>query len=390
MGESGDGAITPAESQRADADKAHWDARKSQLDAEQTERQNAEWDSAAARRQRQAEHASATAKAEQEAAESRQKQITSLIPSLAGIDKGETKVAGEQPLYGQALARRALDLAAAQVLAAITPSLGQAPAILITSDSELATSDAAYLEVRAGIDQLTAAADRLLAPAAQEFAAAAALGAVAAAVPQVISLLSAHRSITTTSASVDDLSAAVSVAGALAKANVNAVIWHDGFRTLPADSSIYQALETLRDKRRMLAAGGQDEGETVAGSGEPAPDADPAGSLATAIDQFATAVTAVPAGATRSMLTNAALREGLHTGAIRHVLLVKGSGSSTSQLVEDRPLWWKDKFCVVAAASVTYLLILAGDGRVVAGGTGLGTAMLQGKIGDQITVEQAG
>src|SRR5689334_1217112 len=99
MGGSGDGAITPTGSERADADKAYWEARKAQLDAEQTERQNAEWDSAAARGQREAEQASATAKAEQEAAESRQKQITSLIPDLSGIDKGETKVAGEQPLY---------------------------------------------------------------------------------------------------------------------------------------------------------------------------------------------------------------------------------------------------------------------------------------------------
>lgn len=386
MGGSGDGGLTPAGSEQADAGKARWEATKAQLDAEQAAREYAEWDSEAARRQRAAEQASATAKAEQEAAEARQKQFTSLIPNLAGVDRGETKVAGEQPLYGQALAWRALDRAASQVATAVRAALGDGLSVLVTSDTELATSDAAYLEVLTGIEQLTAAADRLLAPAAQEVAATAVVGAVAAAIPQVISLLSAHRSITTTSASVDDLSAAVSVAGALVRADASATVWHDGFRTLSGDSAIYKAFESLRDKRRMLALRPGEDGN---GAGQPDRRAGLSDSLATAIDQFAAGVTAVPPGATRSMLTSAALREGLHEGAVGHVLLVKGSGSSSSQVVGDRPLWWKDTFSVIATASVTCLLVRADDGRVVAGRTGSGTATLSGKIGEQIVVEQA-
>jgi chromosome segregation ATPase len=385
MGGADEGGMTSAAKGQADADKTRWEARKAEIEAEQAARENAEWDSEAARRRRAAEQASATAKAELETAEARQKQLTSLLPNLSGV-RGETKVSGDQPIYGQALARRALERAAVQVAAAVKAALGDGVSILVTCDPDLADSDSAYLDVTTGLEELTAAADRVLAPPALEMVAPAAIGAVAAAIPSVLSLLSAHRSITTTSGPADDMSAAASVAGALVKADPGALVRHDGFRTLSGGSRIYQALGSLRQKRRALAARVQlaaaDEGTAKDEAAEQA------GPVIAAIDQFVASVTAVAPEGRRSALTSAALREGLHDGTVRHVLLVTASSSSSSQLVNDRPLMWKDAFCVVAAASVTYLLVQTSDGRVVAGGTGSGTATLRGKINSQIVVEQ--
>jgi class 3 adenylate cyclase len=39
-----------------------------------------------------------------------------------------------------------------------------------------------------------------------------------------------------------------------------------------------------------------------------------------------------------------------------HVLLVNSEPGSASQVVDDQPLWWKDRFAVVAAVSLTYML----------------------------------
>ncbi len=386
MGGADEGAMTPAANGQAEAEKARWEARKAQLEAEQTARENAEWDSEEARRQRAAEQASATARAEQETAEARQKQLTSLLPNLSSVDRGETRVSGEQPIYGQALARRALERAASKIASAVKAALGSEISVLVTSDPDLAASDAAYLEVVTGLEQLTAAADRVLTPPAQEAAVPAAIGAVAAAIPSVLSLLSAHRSITTTSGPTDDLSAAASVAGALLREDPGAEVWHDGFRTLSRDSKIYQALGWLRERRRALAVYAQLAGSYGTAKDELAEHAEP---VIAAIDQFVASVTAVPPDARRSMLASAALREGLHDGTVRYVLLVTGNSSSSSQLIDDRPLMWKDAFCVVAASSVSYLLVQASDGRVVVGGTGSGTFTVRGKINSRIVVEQA-
>jgi hypothetical protein len=315
------------------------------------------------------------------------REVLALLPKLADARSGETKVSGGQPLFGAVLAQRALDRAAAQVAAAVKTKGGDHLSVLVTCDPELATSDAAYLEVVAGLEQLTAAADQLLAPPVRELVAAPVLGAVTAALPSLLALLSAHRSITTTSAPGNDLAAAASVAGALVKALPGAAVWYDGFRTLPSDGTIYRRLESLRDRRRGLAAShpGKDHG---AARPEQAARADAIDSLAAAIDRFLVSVTVVPPGARQSMLTHAVLREGLHSGEVGHVLLVQGGGGSSSELVQDRPLLWKDTFCVVTTSSVTYLLIRASDGRVIDGGITSGTATLRGKIGDRIIAEQ--
>jgi class 3 adenylate cyclase len=54
------------------------------------------------------------------------------------------------------------------------------------------------------------------------------------------------------------------------------------------------------------------------------------------------------------------LHQSLHDEAaaerFTHVLLVNSEPGSASQVVDDQPLWWKDRFAVVAAVSLTYML----------------------------------
>lgn len=110
--------------------------------------------------------------------------------------------------------------------------------------------------------------------------------------------------------------------------------------------------------------------------------------LIAAIDAFTTSVRAVPAGSTRSPLTNAALYEGLHTPKdIDHVLLVKGVAGSGTQVVNDRPLWFQDKFSVVATTNITYLLLNAATGSIVYSGTESATVSVHGTIGNKLAAE---
>ena len=99
------------------------------------------------------------------------------------------------------------------------------------------------------------------------------------------------------------------------------------------------------------------------------------------IDAFVTILTNVPDGASRSLLTTAALREGLHADAFGYVLLVKAQSASTMQLVNNKPLWMKDTFSLIATASITWLLLEARNGDVVDGDVTTGTAQLNGKMG---------
>jgi hypothetical protein len=52
------------------------------------------------------------------------------------------------------------------------------------------------------------------------------------------------------------------------------------------------------------------------------------------------------------------------------------------QLVNDKPLWLDDKFAVLAAASISWMLIDAAAGDVLDAGVSAGTAQAAGKIGD--------
>jgi hypothetical protein len=290
-------------------------------------------------------------------------------------------------VYGAALARQALGAAANDVAAIVkNAAKGEIVSFLITSDPDLVTSDAVYHEVTGALDQFADSARELLDPdAGLEAAGTAITGAVAAAIPSVLSLLSAHRSITTSMTSADDLTAAATVAGALLTALKNVNVRHDTFRTAPAASVVQGKLTELRKQRLLLLMRRRELGTTPAETVLAAQ----TDQLLAAIDQFIGVLIAVPEGAKHSVLTTAVLREGLHAESPTYVLLVKAGGTASTQLVDDRPFMFKDRFSVLTTTTVTYLLVRPSDGCLLAGGTAAGSAALRGRIGDQVVPDPA-
>jgi len=352
---------------RAEADKASAEARSAVARARTDEITVTEHDSAAARRQRDAQAAKATAAANKEAAEARRAQISTLVPDLSTVKESSLTVTGEPALRGTVLAHRALD-AATSTLAAATPEAWREPAgpvrVLVTSDSKLADSDSIYRDVTTGLRQLTAlATDVLAATGAEETVAGLdVLGALAAAVPSALSLFSAQRTVTTRTVTVSDEAAAASAAGAILaacpQAGENLTVVHDDFRLLPrtgvytssdelskqrgkllvrkvelavgkskADRELAEAKTLVADLQRQLkdAAGDakKDLEDRLSRAEGQLPRLDAAASQAAAgvlvsetilatIDTFTTALTTVATGSRRSPLATAALRELLH------------------------------------------------------------------------------
>jgi len=263
----------------ADA-KAQAEARTAQAEATLKEGETAEWGGDLARQAREAAHRKTIAEADKVASDARQDQMTSLIPDLSKVERGKLDVSGDQPLFGSALAYRALQAAAAKVALEVKRRFGGAKevSLLITSDEDLATSDSAFTEVETGLDQLINAADQLideqpnpqawdgepplfaavlLAPLAFGAALGAgplALGAaLAQAVPSVLSLLSAHRSVSASAVTLDDIAATSAVAGAMLEENNNYHVVHDLFRLVPS-GRIRQKANQLRTCRQQLIA----------------------------------------------------------------------------------------------------------------------------------------
>ncbi|GGU85306.1 hypothetical protein [Lentzea flava] len=141
----------------------------------------------------------------------------------------------------------------------------------------------------------------------------------------------------------------------------NTVVLHDDFRMSP-EAEISKDVAKLRDLRRELRA---DESAGV-------------------IDKCLSSITSTPEGVTRSPLTDAVLYEGLRTGQIEHVLVVKANAGSVGQLLDNRPLWLKDRVFVRAAMSVNYLLLDAKAKRIVVAGTMSGKAKINRKIGAEL------
>ncbi|MGV8977232.1 MAG: hypothetical protein ACOH17_04240 [Cellulomonas sp.] len=378
---------TPSAQEKAELDKALAEAAKAQSDADKAAKENAEWDSDLAKRQREAEARSAIAKADKETADSKLGQASALLPDLSKVSLGETTMTGDQPLFGSALAARALE-AASHLVADKVRAVLRSAAVLVTTETELATSDAQYEEVTSGLVALAEAADAVLAapPNGENLLGvtmgpAAVGGALATAVPAVLSLLSARRSIQTKSVSGDDAAAAMSVSGALVGTEPRGTVVHDDFRTLAA-GELHTDLAAVRDRRRKLDAlpsGGDDQQASRKAS---------ASALVTVIDAYLTSISVVPDGGKRSPLVTAMLREVLHgDNGIQYALLVKGRGGDAGQLINDRPLWFNDKFSTIASMSVSYLLVDTSTGGVVAGGTESATCAVHGKIGDDFRLD---
>ena len=384
--------------------KEEAEAAKAEAEAERIRIENAERHSDLGKAKRDAELRAAIAKADKEAEEARMSRWTSLLPDFSKVERGETKVSGDQALFGSGLALEALQAAGAEAAKAIkrniTQTLGSSVKVLITTDPDLVTSDAAYLETKDGLDELERAAGRLLAPDQRQLlrmVGTFGVGAMlAGALPSVLSLFSAHRTITAQAIPADDLIAATSVAATLAEGDRNATVILDDFRVLKRGkvaekvAVVRQKRQQLVEKRLQMAAGSAPDtaGDSDVGDDGPDVTGEVIDALVTLIDAYLVALFTVPAGAKRSPYTNAVLREQLHTGEVLHVVLVKGSAGSAHQLVGDRPLWLDDKFSTIASTGVSYLIVDTADGRVRAGGTHSASYSISGDIGDEFKIRK--
>jgi len=427
-------ATADAQKAAADAEKAKADARAAEATARKAEQDVEDHDAPAAGRQREAEASKKAAEAAKDAAAARREQLAALIPDLSGVKESTLEVKEGPQMWGTFLLGRALHAAASAVAAKLTPALADGWRVLVTSEADLASGDAVYQDVKTGLAEIVTAADKLLEDTTPESVATAAftpidaIGALASAVPAVLSLLSARRTVNTSAVTASDLAAAAEVSGVLKAAAAAATVVHDDFRVVPG-GGVYTLAGNVSLKRQQLIGRKIElgdkkirlepdlaEAKTDADSLEKAARPEQArelddalkkvyalerqlaeielraglvDALVTAIDAFTTAIRAVPHGSHRSPLASAALHEELHAGSphFTHVLLVKTQPGVAQQMLEDRPLWWEDKFSTAVDASITYMLIETSNSGIVAAGTETAIQSAHGKIGGRPTIE---
>lgn len=404
------GAPQDAEKLAAEREKlqAEADSAKTKALKEAREEREAAEPSAAA--EREALRRQKVAEAEKAVATAQREQMAALVPDFKDVERGTVENKSEKPMFEAVLGQRALSNAARNVATVVRTCLDPAEGkrVLVTDDAELTVSDATYQDVHASLDQLTEAAQEALgeseggAEATAEgegFAPPlAAMSAVAGAIPALLGVFSARRTLTSGEVVKDDLAAAAAVAGVILAIDGTApALVHDDFRLLATDgvtATKHAALVTLRRRLGMLQV-------ELEGQQAETPASDKAalkmlsvrlGRITTAcsaIDQFTAAAVAVPQGANRSPLSIAAARDQLHTGHFSHVLLVKAAGGSVHQTLDDKPFMFKDRVSILAAASITWMLIEASTNSIMAADTAGGTATAHGKVGDrlQITIE---
>ena len=303
-------------------------------------------------------------------------------------------MSGDEPTAGTPVAGRALQNAAEKVKASVVDILGADDwSLLITSDTDLAGSDAAYRSTLADLKRLEEWASQVLSETESVAAvphdelaplALPILGAIAGAIPGVVSLLSSHRTVTTGKLSIDDVAASAALAGVLKGRNPKRKVFLDSVRLLPTGGEISQKVDALSESRRRLTErkivleakpkDGTDVEQLTAAIALVA-------KVSEAIDATLGTLMTVPEGATRSPLAAAILREGLHDGTFKHVLFVKAQSASGMQLVNDKPLWLDDTFAVLAAASISWILVGTADGDVLDSEVTTGTARAEGTIG---------
>jgi hypothetical protein len=385
------------------ADLAAAQAEAAELVAEKARLELQEWKSPVAAANRAANQRADTAKAEKSIMDSTFGQFAGAFPDLSKINPGSTTVGSGTQLFASALALHALDSAcreAAGKIAAKIPDKNKY--VLITTEADLASTDGMYAQVAKVLTQLQLTAsqliDRYRQPAPQgrtdgdtrahrESFALAGVGALASAVPAVISLFSANRTVAGASTKADDLQAVIGVAAAMADQVPPLKVLVDDFRTVDQKGPIEILLDKVNASRVALA-GLKDE---LTASTTPA-DVQALGQVnqvASVIDTFVGSILAIPSGGTRSAYTGAILRERIHNQTIDCVVLIKGVSGSTAQVINDRPLWFKDKFTTVASAGLSWLIVRTSDGAVAGGGSQVSSMQLSGTIGGSIEVTSA-
>lgn len=402
-----------AEKLRIEREKLQAEALSATTRAAKEAREEREAAEPSATAEREALRRQKIAEAEKAVATAQREQMAALVPDFKDVGRGTLENKSEKPMFEAVLGQRALSNAALDVATVVRTCLdpAQGKRVLVTDDAELTVSDATYQDIHASLKQLTEAAQEALAepeaaagggeatPEGEGFAPPlAAMSAVAGAIPALLGVFSARRTLMGNELAKDDLAASAAVVGAiLAIEGTAPALVHDHVRLLDEEGDTakkHGALVALRRRLGTLQMGLEAEkGET--------PASDKAalkmlsvrlGRITTAcsaIDQFTASAVAIPEGANRSPLSIAATRDELHTGHFSHILLVKAAGGSVHQTIDDKPFLAKDKVSILAAASITLMLIDASTNSIVAADTAGGTATAHGKIGDrlQITVE---
>ena len=393
--------------EEADRRKAVADANAAETAAKKAQREEAEAASPSAIAQR-------AAKADAEMAKLKADSFASFVPDFTKVTRGDlTTATGGEPTAGTGVAGRAIDNAAAHIAAEVVRELGADDwSVLVTDDVDLASSDAVYQDVRYAIGRLCGLAteaieaidaidatkppierDRTsllgvlpLIPAAPK-----AIAAVASALPGVLSLLSRPRTVTTGTITVSDTAAAMAVAGKLKGNNDKRRVLHDRFRLPPEGGDVQSSIQLLHRLREQLAMR-KVALSLVTPSDQQVLTNDLAASLAIlakvigSIDAYLESITTAPAGAARSPLATAILRQELHGTTPVPVLLVKAESASGMQTIENR-LIRDDKFAVIAAATITWSLLNPG-GDIRAAGLATGTAQATGKIGERFEIDR--
>jgi hypothetical protein len=174
-------------------------------------------------------------------------------------------------------------------------------------------------------------------------------------------------------------------------------VYHDTVRLASRAPEISGALDTLADRRDQLLLR-QRELESLpsvppSANGAEAADRQAATTIAAvaavvaAVDAYLERLVSIPDGATRSPLTAAVLRSALHDGSVDSVLLVKAESASGMRLLDDRPLWFADRFSIVSAATLTWALIEIPGGQLRLSGVTTGTALTSGKVGRRVSFD---
>jgi hypothetical protein len=398
-GEKAWGETMSEQEDQANVDLAVANAKSAQVAAAKAQAELDEWQAPAAVAGRAAQQRADTAQAETSAMNSSFGQFAGAVPDLSKASTGSTTVDSGTQLFGSALALQALGQACREAARDIEHKITDKDKyVLVTTEVDLASTDALYGQVEGGLQQLLAAAKQLTAPAVietpsettnggQESLVAAGVGVAAAALPAVISLFSANRKISGAPVSVDDTQAVIGVAAAMAQLEPALKVLMDDFRTVERTGHISGLLDDV-NAQRLILAGRKAELTDSASPGDGSA-LTLVGQVAAAIDAFLTSILSVPSGATRSAYTSAILRERLHDESIARVVLVKGVGGSTAQVVDDRPFFFKDKVTTIASAGVSWLMITTIDGVVVAGGSKVSTLQMNGTIGDVIHINPA-
>ena len=387
-GEAMSGAEDPA------AVLAAANAKAAQVAAEKAQLELNEWNSPAAAAGRAAQQRADTAQAEKSLFDSSFGQFTAAVPDLGKVSTGSATVDASSQLFGSALALQALARASSDAAADIAAKIAdKSKPVLVTTEIDLASTDAMYVQVEDGLTQLLRAARELAVPAGRQPApgegtggkeslVAAGVGLAAAALPAVLSLFSANRNISGAAVNADDTQAVIGVAAAMAQLEPPLKVLVDDFRVIERRGAISRLLDDVNAQRLALAR--RKAELTNSASPEDGSSLALVSQVAAAIDAFLTMIMGIPSGASRSAYTSAILRERLHDGSIPRVVLVKGTGGATAQVVSHRPLAFRDKFTTIASAGLAWLMVDTADGTVVAGGSKASTLEITGTIGKNI------